>query len=216
MPHRDQRLCAHCGSGFTVSPNSPKLYCSRVCANRATSQRRRTPRSRTMVRAPTDSRSSRKARERDAPGLGYSARKTLRDKWVAQGRRCTYCTRPATTLDHVVPLVRGGTNHEGNITPCCKWCNSSKAGWTVIEWRTGRRLPPMTSPLPWTYVLRRQPRTATAPPAGQQLAYDICDICGSLTVSKTCSYACHQVRMRNRYRARVGIPLDAPLHTRAS
>lgn len=95
------------------------------------------------VRASSDHRSKRWQRELAAPGLSEKKRAALRRRWVGQGRSCAYCSAPATTLDHVVPLVRGGTNYEGNLVPCCRRCNSSKAGRTIIEWRTGRRLPQM-------------------------------------------------------------------------
>ncbi len=85
----------------------------------------------------------RRQREQSAPGLRPTQRERLRQRWVKQCRRCTYCDRPATTIDHVVPLVRGGTNHEGNLAPCCRSCNARKGGRMLIEWRTGKRLPRM-------------------------------------------------------------------------
>lgn len=203
------RECRGCGATFTVTRvNAPERYCSRACSNRHTSV------TRGLVRHPTDARSSRKARERDAPGLGYAARKALRDRWKAQAKTCTYCDKPATTIDHVVPLVRGGTNHEGNLTPCCKTCNSAKAGWTVVEWRTGKRLPPMADPLPWVYDRRRS--QVRKPVTGEQMVMQICDACGWADGHEVSSYECFRTKMRNRYRDRVGIPRDAPLHTRAA
>jgi hypothetical protein len=40
--------------------------------------------------------------------------------------------------------VRGGTNYEGNLTPACKQCNSSKAARLLVEWRR----PCLEVPLP--------------------------------------------------------------------
>lgn len=82
-----------------------------------------------------DPRSTRRARERSAPGLTTRQIDKLRRAWRAQGRGCIYCGAPATTVDHVVPLVRGGTNFEGNLAPACKECNSRKAFRLVIELR---------------------------------------------------------------------------------
>lgn len=49
---------------------------------------------------------------------------------------CYYCaTWPATDVEHVVPLSRGGDNGEGNLVPACHYCNSRKAHRFVIEWR---------------------------------------------------------------------------------
>lgn len=36
------------------------------------------------------------------------------------------CTGVATTKDHKIPLIRGGTNHPSNLQPACRECNSSK------------------------------------------------------------------------------------------
>ena len=69
----------------------------------------------------------------------------------------------------------------------------------------------MASALPWTYD-RRRPKVRK-PPTGRQLMMNICVSCGVLTTKKrTCSSDCFKDEMRNRYRVRVGIPLDAPLY----
>jgi hypothetical protein len=92
------------------------------------------------IRSDNDHRVQRWQREHSAPGLSEKARRQLRIQWMKQGRPCAYCSvASAETVDHVVPLVRGGTNHEGNLVPCCKRCNSSKAARTVAEWRHGRQ-----------------------------------------------------------------------------
>lgn len=53
-------------------------------------------------------------------------------------RRCLKCGKqePAIklTVDHVVPLFRGGTNDISNLQPLCKPCNSSK-GTKIIDYR---------------------------------------------------------------------------------
>lgn len=49
---------------------------------------------------------------------------------------CPYCNqRPSNTVDHVVPLSRGGTNDESNLIPACVSCNSQKGAKTLWEWR---------------------------------------------------------------------------------
>lgn len=54
--------------------------------------------------------------------------------------RCAYCPAPATTWDHVVPVVRGGDTTPLNIAPACSTCNSSKRDRNVWAWlaATGR------------------------------------------------------------------------------
>jgi len=44
-----------------------------------------------------------------------------RDGWL-----CHYCAGPATTVDHVIPRAKGGTNDEDNLVAACARCNSSK------------------------------------------------------------------------------------------
>ena len=40
---------------------------------------------------------------------------------------CHYCRQPAKlTLDHIVPISRGGPHHIHNLAMACKSCNSSK------------------------------------------------------------------------------------------
>lgn len=82
----------------------------------------------------------RKARELAAPGYfnTYRRRKVLLDRWVRQGRACFYCERPAESVDHVVALTLGGSNHEGNLVPACTSCNAAKSNNLLIAWRSGR------------------------------------------------------------------------------
>lgn len=49
--------------------------------------------------------------------------------------KCFYCGDNSTTVDHVVPIVRGGSHSIGNLVPACNHCNFSKAGRTIMEWR---------------------------------------------------------------------------------
>lgn len=50
---------------------------------------------------------------------------------------CHYCGRHfpphELTMDHVVPLSRGGRSVKGNIVPCCKECNNKKKYKTPVE-----------------------------------------------------------------------------------
>lgn len=45
--------------------------------------------------------------------------------------RCRYCrSYESLSLDHVVPVVAGGTNTEENLVAACRACNSRKHGRT--------------------------------------------------------------------------------------
>jgi hypothetical protein len=52
------------------------------------------------------------------------------------GHRCKYCGSPKDlTVDHVVPLTRGGTCGLDNLVTACRPCNSSKNDKTPSEWK---------------------------------------------------------------------------------
>jgi len=52
---------------------------------------------------------------------------------------CIFCGKPSETMEHLIPLVRGGSHGIGNLAPACGSCNYSKAGRTVMEWRVWKR-----------------------------------------------------------------------------
>ena len=69
------------------------------------------------------------------------ARDLRRSQWWKRrlgNGRCHYCGRSTPprelTMDHVVPIVRGGTSGKGNVVPCCKECNSRKRDLLPLEW----------------------------------------------------------------------------------
>ncbi len=51
---------------------------------------------------------------------------------------CHYCGQPVRpgdlTMDHLIPLVRGGRSEKFNLVPCCKDCNSKKQQMLPWEW----------------------------------------------------------------------------------
>ncbi len=60
--------------------------------------------------------------------------------WMKKTQKgiCHYCRRKVgrslLTMDHVVPLSRGGKSKKGNIVPACKNCNNRKKQLLPIEW----------------------------------------------------------------------------------
>ena len=75
-------------------------------------------------------------RERD------KARELRQSQWWKRriaGGVCEYCRRRvghrALTMDHVVPLGRGGRSTRGNVVPSCKDCNTRKKSLVPVEWQ---------------------------------------------------------------------------------
>ena len=52
---------------------------------------------------------------------------------------CYYCGKKfkpsELTMDHIVPIIRGGKSTKGNIVPCCKECNNKKKYMLPMEWQ---------------------------------------------------------------------------------
>lgn len=73
----------------------------------------------------------------------HRARELRETQWwkrrLAKGQ-CHYCRRPISpkelTMDHVVPISRGGKSSKANVVPCCKECNNAKKQLLPIEWET--------------------------------------------------------------------------------
>lgn len=51
------------------------------------------------------------------------------------GYQCAYCGDYGDTVDHVEPIVRGGSNDDANLVACCSYCNGSKGAKPLAEWR---------------------------------------------------------------------------------
>ena len=74
-------------------------------------------------------------RESSAPGAGYLTVEKLRARILFYAGRCFYCDAPdAKSLDHRIPLARGGSQFPSNLVPSCKLCNSRKGTRTPKEW----------------------------------------------------------------------------------
>ena len=69
------------------------------------------------------------------------ARELRESQWwkrrMAKGQ-CYYCgssTPPKElTMDHIVPISRGGKSSRGNVVPCWKTCNNMKKQLLTMEW----------------------------------------------------------------------------------
>lgn len=69
------------------------------------------------------------------------ARELRQSSWwkqkLARGT-CYYCNAKVPpselTMDHIVPLIRGGKSTKSNIVTACKECNNKKKYLLPIEW----------------------------------------------------------------------------------
>ena len=196
-------MCPQCWQVFDQITTRPRRFCSRACFGASQGERQR-------VRSIDDQHQLRCERDKNAPGLSRSQRTNLLHQWQRQGKACAYCNEAlVTTVDHVVPLIRGGTNYEGNLAPCCRPCNSSKAGRMVIEWRTGKRLPRMGRAFAWQNRVRPPKIIKIKPPKPTHP----CPLCATPTArriycSNDCACESNARAIRDAYRATHGLPVD--------
>jgi 5-methylcytosine-specific restriction protein A len=71
------------------------------------------------------------------------ARKIRASQWWKRKKStgiCYYCQKcfaPALlTMDHIIPVARGGRSEKFNLVPCCKECNTQKSCLLPYEWDT--------------------------------------------------------------------------------
>jgi len=66
---------------------------------------------------------------------------------LIRGFECTYCGCPMdltsddhqVSVDHVVPLSRGGTNNLDNLVLCCRHCNIEKGNLMIDQWNARKQ-----------------------------------------------------------------------------
>ena len=69
------------------------------------------------------------------------ARELRKTRWWQQktaSGTCYYCgvqvAHRQLTMDHLVPLSRGGRSTKDNLVPSCKDCNNKKKTMLPVEW----------------------------------------------------------------------------------
>lgn len=80
--------------------------------------------------------------ERDLKKQKAKARELRNSQWwkrkLAKGE-CHYCggnfSPGELTMDHVVPVSRGGQSTKGNLVTACKECNNKKKNLLPMEWQ---------------------------------------------------------------------------------
>jgi 5-methylcytosine-specific restriction enzyme A len=68
------------------------------------------------------------------------AKQLRQSRWwqtLIQDCCCYYCQKflkkAEVTMDHLIPLAKGGVSQRSNVVPCCKDCNSKKQDKTAVE-----------------------------------------------------------------------------------
>ncbi len=65
-------------------------------------------------------------------------RKTRWWKQKCSEETCYYCGKKVRagelTMDHIVPIIRGGKSTKNNLAPACKECNNKKKHSLPMEW----------------------------------------------------------------------------------
>ncbi len=72
-----------------------------------------------------------KAKAREMRDSSWWKRKRATGVCYYSGRK----VKPAElTMDHLIPIVRGGKSVHGNLVPACKECNNKKKYLLPTEW----------------------------------------------------------------------------------
>lgn len=125
-----ERSCQECGTPLPPEARLRRRFCSRSCINRAAL--REHPEKRLLANQ------LRRARMKGADSPGVSVRDWKR-LIARHGHACAYCgVKSVLTMDHVIPVARGGRHAIGNILPACFPCNSSKRDDLLVYWLHGR------------------------------------------------------------------------------
>lgn len=133
--------CAECGSAFERAGfrHATTNYCSTLCRYKARraqdKERARTPAGRDANRTKNH---RRRARLNGATSEPFAPAEVFdRDDWRCQlcGVRClkaaTYPHPRYPTLDHIVPLSKGGDHTRANVQCACLRCNTAKGNRTI-------------------------------------------------------------------------------------
>lgn len=46
----------------------------------------------------------------------------------------TYSSLDLATIEHIIPVSEGGTNHCDNLVSACMWCNCARQNHSADEW----------------------------------------------------------------------------------
>jgi hypothetical protein len=81
-------------------------------------------------------------KEKKTISISLKRRRRIKSRWFSKIKilPCVYCEETLTpetvTIDHILPVSKGGTNDLSNLQPTCEPCNRAKGnneGWTPAQ-----------------------------------------------------------------------------------
>lgn len=139
-----KHVCPECGTVFR-SPYSNKVYCSEQCGHRAMWKRK------ARKNGSSNSHVARAKRY----GVKYDRSVTLKKLLERDGMICYICGKRCTkddtrwgsfgpdypTVDHVIPMSKGGTHTWDNVRIACAECNEAKGSTLEGPWAPSPGVP---------------------------------------------------------------------------
>jgi len=112
-PEKVKEISRKCANSYRKTPHGKDVH------RKAAKAYRKTDKGKTMMK-----KHKYKARNPNATGFDIAA---WNEKLKACGGKCIQCgTKEDITVDHIIPLSKGGSNHISNLQPLCRSCNSKK------------------------------------------------------------------------------------------
>lgn len=144
------RACQGCGTPVPIERRSDATHCSRACIEKRRSAQGERLAYYAEIKDLKNERQRQYRQKNPARTRGYKEKRrrnsvgvvTEKD-WASVLRQyrgcCAYCgVDGVMTMDHVIPLSRGGRHTVGNVVPACGPCNGSKFNKFLAEWQVFR------------------------------------------------------------------------------
>jgi len=139
------RICEICGVEFRLKEyTNPGKYCSRACKDKAhqkimTGDRNPKWRDGTYSIISDPAKGQRLLNHLRSVRMRSVKNTLTKSEWrylLKKSKHCHWCKRPWSravqpTIDHIIPVVKGGGNVLENVTAACKRCNSKKGARTI-------------------------------------------------------------------------------------
>lgn len=131
----------HCACGSVIEKNKHRCYACKTERDRQRQRNKRTPESRRRHRAKYGKSWRKKARHYGVPYEPINITAVFeRDRWhcqlcgckTPQSKRGLYADDAAPTLDHIVPISKGGPHLYANVQCACRKCNTMKGNKRAI------------------------------------------------------------------------------------